>query len=146
MKLLCQFPELTMKQLEHVLSRVRVPAPNGQLKKLTERQFAVARALAQHTGGKAADSSDRPADLGSQVSIKLLSQSSFKGQSTVSMALAELEALGVITRSISNCGSPWATHVFTFHQALINASKKSRPYIGNELIFSAQKIAVNPPP
>lgn len=134
-----------MKQLEHVLCRVRVPAPNGQLIKLTERQFAIARALAQHTGGKAADNMPRPAELGCQVSIKLVCQSSFKGHSTVSKALSELEALGVITRRSSSCGSPWATHIYTFDASLLKAAKRSRPYLGGWLIFGAQKIASNSP-
>jgi hypothetical protein len=132
-----------MKQLEHVLSRVRVRGDGGELTKLTERQFSVARALAQHTGSKDKEGVQRPAELGTQVSVKLLAQSSFKGGSTVSTGLAELEALQVITRRVS--ASPWATHVFTFHQLLIDAGKKSRPYIGEPLIFSAQKNAENLP-
>lgn len=135
-----------MKQLEHVLCRVRVSAQGGQLIKLTERQFAIARAIAQHTGGKTADNIPKAAELGCQVSITLLSKSSFKGHSTVSTALAELSKLGVITRRASSCGSPWATHIFTFHQSLIDASKRSRPYTGDALIFGAQKIAPNYPP
>lgn len=135
-----------MKQLEHVLCRVRVSAHDGRLIKLTERQFAIARAIAQHTGGKTADNTPKAAELGCQVSITLLSKSSFKGHSTVSTALAELSKLGVITRRASSCGSPWATHIFTFHESLIDASKRSRPYIGGPLIFGAQKIAPTCPP
>ena len=39
----------SMKQIEHVLKRVRVVGKEGEFKRLSERQFAVARAIAERT-------------------------------------------------------------------------------------------------
>lgn len=108
-----------MKQLEHVLKRVRV---DGKI--LTERQYAVARAVAERT---------IDADCGVQLAITQIMAGSFKQRSTVKTALRELASIGVITRNKPAGDARHATHIFRFDQVLIDQAEKSRPYLGPDL-------------
>lgn len=112
-----------MKEIEHVLKRVVSIDSHGNRCKLKERQFAVAKAIAEWTNNP---------DKGVQLAISAIAASSFKKRSTVSVALAELEELGVIRR---DRGGPHDTHIFRFAQILIEAAVKSRPYQGPPIIF-----------
>lgn len=116
-----------MKQLEHVLKRVRVDGDP-----LTERQYAVARAVAERTVD---------ADRGAQLAITQIMAGSFKQRSTVKTALRELVSIGVIRRSRPAGDARHATHIFRFSQLLIDQAEKSRPYLGPDLEFHTAQIA-----
>jgi hypothetical protein len=122
----CQCAFKHMKELEHVLKRVNWIDAQGNTQKLTERQYAVARAIAEFT---------KDADAGVQLAISKIEEGSFKKRATIAVALAELIELRVIHRSR---GAPHDTHIFRFNQLLIEESAKSRPYLGQAILMPPQ--------
>ncbi len=117
-----------MKELEHVLQRVRVRLPGGRETKLRERVYAVLRVLA------AATLSGAP-ERGCQLSIEEISKRSFKQRSTVLAALSEARQLGLLTRHSPASGAAWPTHINIFSIRLVEAAQKSRPFLGPPIIF-----------
>ena len=117
-----------MKELEHVLQRVRVRLQDGRETKLRERVYAVLRVLG------AATLSGAP-ERGCQLSIEEIGRRSFKQRSTVLAALAEARQLGLLTRHAPASGAAWPTHINIFSIRLVEAAQKSRPYLGPPLIF-----------
>lgn len=117
-----------MKELEHVLQRVRVRLKDGKETKLRERVYAVLRVLAGATLSGAPE-------RGCQLSIEEISKRSFKQRSTVLAALAEARQLGLLTRHAPASGAAWPTHINIFSIRLVEAAQKSRPYLGPSIIF-----------
>ena len=118
-----------MKELEHVLDRVRVAgAP------LQARVFDIARVIAART---------LDPDRGVQIAVEKIAEGSHKKRSTVKTALRELCALKIINRNEPPIGAKYATHIFRFNQILIEASEKSRPYLGENLIFPPANLMVD---
>lgn len=115
-----------MKQLEHVLKRVRV---DGE--RLRERQYTVARAVAERTVD---------ADRGAQLAITQIMAGCLKQRSTVKTALRELVSIGVIIRNKPAGDARHATHIFRFNQLLIDQAEKPRPYLGPDLVFPRPQI------
>ena len=107
-----------MKEIEHVLKRVRVLDKEGEFKRLSERQFAVARAIAERTVD---------GDRGCQLAIQQVAIGAFKERSTVKTALRELVSLGVLNRCKPGPG-PYETHIFRFAQAILSAAGKAKPH------------------
>lgn len=120
-----------MKELEHVLQRVRVRLPDGSETKLRERVYAVLRVLG------AATLSGAP-DRGCQLSIEEISKRSYKQRSTVLAALAEARQLGLLTRHAPAPGAAWPTHINIFSIRLVEAAQKSRPFLGPPIIFDGR--------
>ena len=122
-----------MKEIEHVLKRVRVIDKDGEFKRLSERQFAVARAIAERTVD---------GDRGCQVAIQQVALGAFKQRSTVKTALGELVKLGVLHRCKPGPG-PYETHIFRFAQAILSAAGKAKPHDsgpGREVFISAAAV------
>ena len=122
-----------MKEIEHVLKRVRVLDKEGEFKRLSERQFAVARAIAERTVD---------GDRGCQLAIQQVALGAFKQRSTVKTALGELVKLGVLHRSKPGPG-PYETHIFRFAQAILEAANKPNPHDarpGREVFINAAAV------
>lgn len=117
-----------MKELEQVLQRVRIRAADGTDIKLRERVYAVLRVLG------AATLSDAP-ERGCQMSIDEICKRSRKERSTVWAALAEAVRLGLLRRLQPAPGANYATSINLFDIRLVEAAKKSRPYLGPFVIY-----------
>jgi RepB DNA-primase from phage plasmid len=117
-----------MKELEHVLQRVRIRGQDGIERKLKESIYAVLRVLAD------AIKKDAP-ELGCQMSIQELCKRSRKERSTVMAALAEAQRLKLLWRMAPGGGARYATHLNLIHIRLVEASQKSRPFLGSSIVF-----------
>lgn len=117
-----------MKELEQVLQRVVIRDLTGELRQLREGVFAVLRVLA--------DSIDKnKPDHGCQMSIAEISHRSKKQSSAIYVAFNEATSLGLLKRSKPETGARYATHINFLHPRLIEASQKSRPFKGPQIIF-----------
>ncbi len=127
-----------MKELEHVLQRVRIRGADGIERKLKESIYAVMRVLA--------DATDRNApELGCQISIQELCRRSRKERSTVWEALAGARRLKLLTRHDPGNGARYATFINLISIRLVEASQKSRPYLGSIIVFDEPPSAPRTP-
>lgn len=118
----------TMKELEQVLQRVMIRDHAGELRPLREAIYAVLRVFA--------DAIDKNApDHGCQLGIEQICLRSRKQSSAVYQAMVDAVSLGLLRRSKPEHGARYATHINFLHPRLIEASQKSRPYLGPKLIF-----------
>jgi RepB DNA-primase from phage plasmid len=117
-----------MKELEHVLQRVRIRGQDGIERKLKEAVYAVLRVLADAT------KKDAP-ELGCQMSIPEICKRCRKERSTVMAALAEAQRLKLLWRMAPGGGARYATHLNLIHIRLVEASQKSRPFLGPSIVF-----------
>ena len=122
-----------MKELEHVLQRVRIRGLDGIERKLKESIYSVIRVLADAT------LKDAP-ERGCQMSIQELCKRSRKERSTVLEALAGAQRLGLLTRHAPSGGARYATNINLISIRLIEASQKSRPFLGPVIVFDDQPI------
>lgn len=117
-----------MKELEQVLQRVVIRDLTGELRPLREGVYAVLRVLAD------AIDKNKP-DQGCQMSIAEIRHRSKKQSSAIYVAFNEATSLGLLKRSKPESGARYATHINFLHQRLIEASQKSRPFKGPQIIF-----------
>lgn len=122
-----------MKELEHVLQRVRIKGLDGVERKLKESIYSVLRVLADAT------LKDAP-ERGCQMSIPEIVKRARKERSTVLAALAGAQRLGLLTRHAPASGARYTTHVNLINIRLVEASQKSRPFLGSAIVFDESPI------